>query len=101
MFALAVPALGALVAEPLYVLADTAVVGNIGTADRLEFSVIGPAANETARIEALSKTTGADVVVSESVVHHVPPPGGGAWTSLGRFPLRGVERQVEVFSLPG
>lgn len=31
MFALAVPALGALVAEPLYVLADTAVVGNIGT----------------------------------------------------------------------
>lgn len=28
---LAVPALGALVAEPLYVLADTAVVGNIGT----------------------------------------------------------------------
>jgi len=33
MFALAVPALGALVAEPLYVLADTAVVGNIGTAE--------------------------------------------------------------------
>ncbi len=28
---LAIPALGALVAEPLYVLADTAVVGNIGT----------------------------------------------------------------------
>lgn len=33
MFSLAVPALGALVAEPLYVLADTAVVGNIGTAE--------------------------------------------------------------------
>lgn len=31
MFSLAVPALGALIAEPLYVLADTAVVGNIGT----------------------------------------------------------------------
>ncbi len=28
---LAVPALGALIAEPLYVLADTAVVGNLGT----------------------------------------------------------------------
>ena len=28
---LAVPALGALVAEPLYILADTAVVGRIGT----------------------------------------------------------------------
>jgi len=31
MFALALPALGALIAEPLYVLADTAVIGNIGT----------------------------------------------------------------------
>ncbi|MGH1505591.1 MAG: MATE family efflux transporter, partial [Acidimicrobiales bacterium] len=29
--ALAVPALGSLVAEPLYVLADTAIVGNLGT----------------------------------------------------------------------
>lgn len=33
LFTLAVPALGALIAEPLYVLADTAVVGNIGTAE--------------------------------------------------------------------
>ena len=33
MFSLAIPALGALIAEPLYVLADTAVVGNIGTAE--------------------------------------------------------------------
>ncbi len=33
MFSLAIPALGALLAEPLYVLADTAVVGNIGTAE--------------------------------------------------------------------
>ena len=32
LLALAVPALGALIAEPLYVLADTAVVGRLGTA---------------------------------------------------------------------
>src|SRR3954453_20953149 len=31
IFRLAVPAFGALVAEPLYVLADTAVVGHLGT----------------------------------------------------------------------
>jgi adenylate cyclase len=45
--------------------------GNIGTQHRLEFSVVGPAANETARIEALSKTTGHPVVVSETVVRHL------------------------------
>jgi len=33
LLSLALPALGALIAEPLYVLADTAVVGNIGTAE--------------------------------------------------------------------
>ena len=31
LWALAVPALGALIAEPLYVLADTAIVGHLGT----------------------------------------------------------------------
>jgi len=33
MFTLAIPALGALIAEPLYVLTDTAIIGNIGTAE--------------------------------------------------------------------
>lgn len=31
MFTLAIPALGALIAEPLYVLTDTAIIGHIGT----------------------------------------------------------------------
>jgi adenylate cyclase len=70
--------------------------GNIGTPERLEFSVIGAAANETARIEALCKTTGQDVVLSRAVVDAVGEP----WPSLGRFELRGVSAPVEVFALP-
>jgi len=70
--------------------------GNIGTPDRLEFSVIGAAANEAARIEALCKETGRDVVVSGTVAAQL----GEDWPSLGRFPLRGVEQPVEVFALP-
>jgi adenylate cyclase len=70
--------------------------GNIGTADRLEFSVIGSAANETARIEALSKTTGRDVVLSREIADELGEP----CPSLGSFDLRGVERPVEVFALP-
>jgi adenylate cyclase len=69
--------------------------GNIGTAERLEFSVIGPAANETARIEALSKTTGETLVVSSSVASCLDQP----WRSLGQFELRGVGHPMEVFSL--
>jgi adenylate cyclase len=70
--------------------------GNIGTPDRLEFSVIGSAANETARIEALCKTTQRDVVLSREVMAEL----GERWPSLGRFDLRGVARPVEVFALP-
>ena len=70
--------------------------GNIGTANRLEFSVIGSAANETARIEALCKTTQRDVVLSQQVVAEL----GGHFPSLGNFELRGVARPVEVFALP-
>jgi len=70
--------------------------GNIGTANRLEFSVIGSAANETARIEALCKTTQRDVVLSRQVVAEL----GEDCPSLGSFDLRGVARPVEVFALP-
>jgi len=70
--------------------------GNIGTPERLEFSVIGAAANETARIEALCKTTARDVVLSQAVVAEL----GGRWQSLGSFELRGVGNPVEVFALP-
>lgn len=70
--------------------------GNIGTPERLEFSVIGAAANEAARIEALCKETGADVIVSDAVAASL----GGSLPSLGRFALRGVADAVEVFALP-
>jgi len=69
--------------------------GNIGTRDRLEFSVIGAAANEAARIEAMSKTLGATVVVSEAFARHVPE----RLRSLGRHALRGVEGAQELYTL--
>jgi len=70
--------------------------GNIGTPERLEFSVIGTAANEAARIEALCKETGQDVVISETIAAEL----GGTCRSLGKFALRGVAEPVEVFALP-
>jgi putative MATE family efflux protein len=39
IFRLAVPALGALVAEPLYILADTAIIGHLGTPQLSGFAV--------------------------------------------------------------
>lgn len=70
--------------------------GNIGTPERLEFSVIGVAANKAARIEALCKDTGQDVVLSGAVAAEL----GARCPSLGRFALRGVADAEEVFALP-
>jgi len=70
--------------------------GNIGTPERLEFSVIGIAANKAARIEALCKDTGQDVVLSGAVAAEL----GARCPSLGSFALRGVAEPEEVFALP-
>jgi adenylate cyclase len=70
--------------------------GNIGTPSRIEFTVIGAAANEAARIESLCKDLGADLLVSAPVAR----APAGPWRSLGSHTLRGVEDKIELFTLP-
>ena len=53
--------------------------GNIGTTKRLAFTVIGPAVNETARIEALCKTLDEPVLMSAAFAESV----AGELVSLG------------------
>jgi len=68
--------------------------GNIGTPSRLEFTVIGAAANEAARIESLCKTLDAPLLVSGPVARHL-----AGCRSLGRHQLRGVGEPMELFTL--
>src|SRR3546814_17414467 len=46
--------------------------GNIGAASRLDFTVIGTAANEAARMDALTKELGIGVMISEAFARLVP-----------------------------
>ena len=69
--------------------------GNIGVPGRLEFTVIGAAANEAARLEALCKPLNEPVLVSAEFAQCVP----GELVSLGRHELRGVGGPREIFAL--
>ena len=69
--------------------------GNVGEPRRLDFTVTGPAVNEVARLEGLSKKLGAVVVASETFARLVP----GRLVSLGHHNLRGVRDEREVFTL--
>lgn len=72
--------------------------GNVGAADRLDFTVLGPAVNEAARIEALCGDLDTPILISRSfadaAVHcspHIEP--------AGRHLLRGMAEPVELFRL--
>jgi adenylate cyclase len=70
--------------------------GNIGTEDRLDFTVIGPAVNRAARLEGLTKQLGVPVLASAEFNAASTVP----LKSLGQHTLRGVPEPVEVFTLP-
>lgn len=73
--------------------------GNIGIPERLEFSVIGPAANEVARIESLTKERGCRVLISEQVARQLDKKEKADLTDAGRHSLRGRESPIRLFEV--
>ncbi|MGE0116361.1 MAG: adenylate/guanylate cyclase domain-containing protein [Dongiaceae bacterium] len=72
--------------------------GNIGSTDRLDFTVIGPAVNELTRMAAMSRTLDQDIILS-SAFADAAGPARDDLVSLGRYALRGVSRPQELFTL--
>ncbi|HEX2565323.1 MAG TPA: DUF427 domain-containing protein [Burkholderiales bacterium] len=70
--------------------------GNIGIPQRLEFTVIGPAANEAARVESMTKDLGKLVLASGAFAAAYT----GKLVSVGKHRLKGVTVEHELFTLP-
>lgn len=68
--------------------------GNIGTPERLSFSVIGPSVNQVARLEALTKEVGRPIVASRAFIDSCP----GNWESVGKHKVQGIAEPLEIFA---
>jgi len=70
--------------------------GNIGSGNRLDFTVIGPDVNLTARIERLCRELDRSLIMSEAFAETLDRP---TW-EIGHFELRGFAKMQRLFELP-
>jgi len=72
--------------------------GNIGAETRLDFTVIGPAVNQTARIAGMHRSLGQRILISDNVAR-AAQPCEQELISVGRYMLRGVAEPKELFTV--
>ena len=70
--------------------------GNIGAADRLDFTAIGSAVNLVSRLEGLCRPLQRTVLVSGAFAAETDTP----LIALGTHDLRGIASSCAVFTLP-
>ena len=73
--------------------------GNIGSEDRLDFTVVGPAVNEVSRIASMCRSVDRELLTSSDFAAALDAAGRRHLVSTGRFALRGIGRAQDLYTL--
>ena len=73
--------------------------GNIGSEDRLDFTVVGPTVNEVSRIAAMSRSVDRELLASSEFYKGLDATGRRYLVSTGRYALRGIGRAQDLYTL--
>ena len=73
------------------------VAGNIGSPQRMEYTVIGDAVNLTSRIEGLTKSVGRRILISDSTAAFLE--GTVELVEVATLPVRGRQESVRLFTV--
>jgi len=73
--------------------------GNIGSEDRLDFTVVGPAVNEVSRIASMCASVDRELLTSTDFRTGLDAAGRNYLVSTGRFVLRGIGHAQDLYTL--
>jgi adenylate cyclase len=73
--------------------------GNIGSEDRLDFTVVGPAVNEVSRIASMCNSVDREFLASSEFAKGLDATGRRYLVSTGRYALRGIGRAQDLYTL--
>ncbi len=71
------------------------IYGNVGAPDRLDFTVMGPAVNRTARLESLTKELGCNILFSHKFSELIETTS----EFLGHHKMKGIDKPQAVYAL--